>query len=214
MRASILGPVLAVLALSLVACGDDDGDDGNQTDAPVVIDANEGSDGPGPDAPTAMLTCANYCSTITTNCTAGNLMYANNAECMATCLRFPEGMATDTGGNTLGCRIYHAGNAAGGQANADLHCRHAGPGGDGVCGANCLGFCTIVQGTCAQQPNPPYASLSACMTACGTYAQQPPYSAAQTGGNSFACRLYHATAATVNPATHCPHTAMVSATCQ
>jgi hypothetical protein len=195
---------------TLTACGDDE-KIGATIDAPS-IDAPAGADG-GIDAPTVQLTCVDYCSTIAANCTDANLMYASTAECMATCLKFPEGEVTDTGGNTLGCRLYHAGNAAGGVANANTHCRHAGPGGDGVCGANCEGFCTIVQGSCSTLPDPPYASLGACMTACAGYTAQPPYVANATG-NNLACRLYHATAATANPGTHCPHTAMVSATCQ
>jgi len=206
-------PGLAVVAAALVfaslaACGDDDHDDSHTHDAP--IDSPAGGDG-GIDSPGAP-TCADYCTTITANCTAANLMYGTAAECMATCALF-DPAATMTG-NTLGCRVYHAGNAAGSIGNANTHCRHAGPGGDGVCGANCAGFCTIVMGACAGQNPPPYADMGACMTACGNYATTPTYSAMETSGNSFACRLYHATAASANPGLHCAHTAMVSATCQ
>jgi len=200
---------LALVLGSLAACGGDDGGDSvDPIDAPsTAIDAPAGIDA------AVQLTCASYCATIATNCTVANLMYGNNDECLATCLRFNEGASSDTGGNTLGCRLYHAGNAGGPAANADTHCRHAGPGGDGVCGANCEGFCTIVQGNCASQPNPPYASMGACMTACAGYAAQPAYVANATG-NNLACRLYHATAASANPGLHCAHTGMVSTTCQ
>jgi hypothetical protein len=209
MRAPSLGlaPVVAVLAFfGLAACGDDGDDGGDNTVIDAAIDAADEIDAPG--APT----CADYCTTITANCSAANLMYGTAAECMATCALF-DPAATMTG-NTLGCRVYHAGNAAGSMQNANTHCRHAGPGGDGVCGANCAGFCTIVMGACAGQNPLPYADMAACMTACGNYATTPVYSATVTGGNSFACRLYHATAASANPGLHCPHTAMVSATCQ
>ena len=138
-------------------------------------------------------------------------MYGTTAECMATCALFDPSAAMT--GNTLGCRAYHATNAAGSVQNANTHCRHAGPGGDGVCGANCAGFCTIAMGACAGQNPPPYADMNACMTACGTYATTPIYVANATG-NNLACRLYHATAATANPGLHCSHTAMNSAPCQ
>ena len=195
MRAHSLCFALAVVLGSIAACGgDDDHDHDHDIDAPAtVIDAPAGIDA------AVQLTCDSYCSTIATNCTAANLMYANTAECMATCLKFPEGTVADTGGNTLGCRLYHAGNAGGSAANANTHCRHAGPGGDGVCGANCEGFCTIVQGSCSTQAQPPYASMGACMTACAGYPAQPAYVANATG-NNLACRLYHATAARRTPA--------------
>jgi hypothetical protein len=196
----------------LAACGDDSGD-GTTIDAPVAIDAPGGAiDAAGnPDAAAAP-TCADYCTTIAANCTAANLMYASTAECMATCTKFTPGTVGQTSGNTLGCRLYHAGNAAGSVANANTHCRHGGPGGDGLCGSNCEGFCTIVQGSCSTQANPPYADMGACMTACGGYSMTTPYVANATGGN-FACRLYHATAAANAPGTHCSHTASTSATC-
>lgn len=200
--------VLGSLAL-VAACGDDGG--GNAIDAPVSIDAPTGGDGGGIDAPAAP-SCTDYCTTIAANCTAANLMYANTAECMATCGRFTPGTVGQTSGNTLGCRLYHAGNAAGGQTNADTHCRHAGPGGNALCGSNCEGFCTIVQGSCSTQNPPPYADMGACMTACAGYSMTTPYVASATG-NNFACRLYHATAAANAPGTHCAHTAMTSATC-
>jgi hypothetical protein len=209
MRALGLVFALAVLSFSLAACGGDDGDDAPAIDAPAgAIDAPAGSI----DAPAAELTCASYCSTIAGNCTAANLMYGSSAECMATCTAFTAGTLADTGGNTLGCRLYHAGNAGGSQTAADTHCRHAGPGGDGVCGANCEGFCTVVLDACAGQAQPPYANMGACMTACGGFATTPIYVANATG-NNLACRLYHATAAAANPGLHCPHTGVNSATC-
>jgi hypothetical protein len=137
-------------------------------------------------------------------------MYGAAAECMATCMRFPVGTSADSSGNTLGCRITHANNAAG---NANLHCRHAGPGGDAVCGANCEGFCTIVLGSCTGGQQQFGGDLGTCMTACAGFATAPPYVANATGDN-FACRLYHATAAAANPTTHCGHVAVASPVCQ
>jgi hypothetical protein len=45
------------------------------------------------------------------------------------------------------------------------------------------------------------------------FATDPASTSAVTSGNSLSCRIYHATAASVDPGTHCPHTAMTSATC-
>ncbi len=180
-------------AALVAACGDDGGK--STIDAPQASDAAS-------DSPAAGPTCAAYCAKITTNCTATNQQYSSMATCMASCALLPVGAMSDTSGNTLGCRLYHAGNAA---AGPTVHCRHAGPGGDGVCGANCDGFCTIVQGACSTQIPPPYADKAACMTACGNFATTPPYDQSVQTGNSLACRMYHATVATTVPSPHCSH---------
>ncbi len=195
----------ACLVATLAACGDSDTNP-PVIDAPAAIDSSTAIDAAG-----QAQTCANYCALIGANCTAANAMYGGAAECMASCMHFPAGTAADMSGNTLGCRIYHADAAA---TNASLHCRHAGPGGDGACGMNCEGFCAVALGSCAGQAAPPYASMGACMTACAGFATTPSYSAATTSGNSLACRLYHATAASTTPALHCPHTAPTGGPCQ
>jgi len=152
--------------------------------------------------------CAGYCGAIATNCTGSNAMYGSQALCMATCALWPAGTMGETTGITRACHIYHAGAAASSPA---IHCRHAGPGGDGQCGDNCQGFCTIVLGACGSSP---YPTATDCITACNGFIQNPQYNALQTTGNTFACRLYHATAAAAQPAAHCPHTAPNSAICQ
>lgn len=190
LRSSFACALSLMLALTaLTACGDDGGS--------TAVDAAN------IDAPGAAQTCANYCTTIGTNCTAANLMYSTEANCLATCAFWQPGNANEMVNNTRACRIYHAGVASGAPA---LHCKHAGPGGDATCGTNCEGFCTLVMGACGTQPTPPYASMGACMTSCATFNVAPPYEASQTGGNTFACRLYHATAASSNAGLHCPHT--------
>jgi hypothetical protein len=194
---------VALLALSFtVACGDDDGGDGNTIDAPSGIDA------PGNGDAAAAPSCTDYCTTIAANCTGTNLMYANTTDCMNTCMKLPAGTVGMTSTNTMGCRLYHAGAAAGSQTNADMHCRHAGPGGDALCGANCEGFCTLVLAACTG-PNVQYGgSMSTCMSQCAQYATTPIYVANPPNANTLTCRLYHATAASTNPGLHCPHTAM------
>src|SRR5262249_44955799 len=109
------------------------------------------------------------------------------------------GAAADTSGDTLGCRIYHAGNAA---MDPATHCVHAGPSGGGHCGTACEGFCSLVVAECPTQ----YPTAGDCMTTCAGHPADPPVSTAVTTGNSRSCRIYHAVAAASDPTTHCPHT--------
>ena len=93
------------------------------------------------------------------------------------------------------------------------HCPHAGPAGDGVCGTNCDSFCTIAQGICTGN-NQVFGSVPECMTACGVFPMTARYTTSAVTGNTFGCRMYHLTLATIDPVTHCPHIAVVSAVCQ
>lgn len=188
MRISSFAMAVFVL-VGLAACGGDDGDDSPPDDT---------------------LSCDSYCGEIMQNCTGANQQYGTMAECTASCSRWPMGAVADTGGNTLGCRTYHAGAA---MTGADVHCRHAGPAGDGVCGANCESFCTLVLGSCTGANAQYNGDMNTCMTACAGYAAMPAYNSMQTGGDTFACRLYHATAASASPDTHCKHTAADSGPC-
>lgn len=142
--------------------------------------------------------CDAYCATITTNCPGAETQYGNAGFCAGSCATLPPGAAADMAGNTLGCRTYHAGAA---MMDPVTHCVHAGPGGAGVCGSNCEGFCTIAMAACPEK----WVDSAACMAACGMWDDSEKYDATDLGGNTLACRLYHATAATVDGATHCPH---------
>lgn len=157
-------------------------------------------------------TCTNYCNTIAADCLSPYAQYFSMQACLESCKFLPKGAQADTGGNTVGCRTYHANNAlvTGNQA---VHCPHAGPGGDGACGANCAGFCAIALGACTGA-NQIYSSLSQCMTDCATFPTSPKYSSTVTSGNSFACRMYHLTNATLDPSVHCSHINSASPTCQ
>lgn len=142
--------------------------------------------------------CAGYCDTIEANCAGEFSQYGSREMCEATCATFAPGVEGDMMGNSLACRTYHAGAAA--MAN-DVHCGHAGPGGDTACGANCEGFCSIAAAACPDA----WPDLAACAMACGTFDPAEKYDATDVAGNTFACRLYHLTAATMDPVTHCPH---------
>lgn len=155
-------------------------------------------------------TCTDYCNIIEANCTGSLDQYDGLAKCLETCSHMPDGTASDGSGNTVGCRTYHATASAGG--GAATHCPHAGPTGAGVCGGTCESFCTIAQGACTGA-NQQFATFNDCMTACGSYNMGPQYSASTTSGNSYACRMYHLTAAAVDPVGHCPHIVLASPTC-
>jgi hypothetical protein len=144
--------------------------------------------------------CQGYCDTIMDNCKDVNVQYMDAATCLGTCKMLPPGAAGDQMGNTVQCRTYHAGAPA--TMNAAMHCTHAGPGGDDFCGNNCESFCSIATKTCATQ----WPDMTTCLTTCGGFDKMPKYSSSVIAGNSFACRLYHLTVATVDPASHCGHT--------
>lgn len=186
-RLALLSPLLA-LGLALGCPADDAGTDSDASTAA----SSEPTTGAAVD-----LTCDNYCSVVTANCNGVNAQYGTDT-CKPSCEAFPPGTAADMAGNTLGCRIYHAGAA---KDAPEMHCTHAGPGGGGVCGDNCEGFCGIAAAACPGT----FADDAACMAACKLYDMSESYDAGDQGGNTFACRLYHLTVATVFPEAHCPH---------
>jgi len=189
-RLAHLAPLLAVgLAL---ACPADDADTDSDATASSTAASSEPTTGSAVD-----LTCDDYCNLVTTNCSGPIAQYGTDT-CKPVCEAFPRGTLEDRDGNTLGCRLYHAGAAA---SDPEMHCTHAGPGGAGVCGDNCEGFCTVAAAACPGT----FADDAACMDACKAYDMAETYDAGDQGGNTFACRLYHLTVATVFPEAHCPH---------
>lgn len=166
-----------------------------------------GSDGGGDDA--ELTGCEAYCDRIEVACQGGNAQYTARDQCLAACETFPEGTVADQDGHSVGCRTYHAGAALGDPAT---HCVHAGPGGDGACGENCEGFCSIVLDTCVDD-NEAYTDLDDCLFACEDFADTEPFDSGDVSGDTLACRIYHASVATSDPDTHCEHTQPVSATC-
>jgi hypothetical protein len=171
--------------------------------------------------------CDTYCNLIETACTGANDQWgegtAANDYCKATCATWPAGSATDTAGDTLGCRIYHT-YVAGSTSNT-AHCSHGGPHGgpadDAHCTENgetdnCGNFCRLAQQVCTGG-NQQWTNQNNCETACagftGLATIDTDYSAASTGGDTFACRYYHLTAAAADPGTHCDHIAATSSQC-
>jgi hypothetical protein len=189
-----------------------------------IVPASLEDDG-GAGSPSA--TCQYYCDTIMKNCRTGtpNAEYLTPAICMSMCPAFDSnGSIQDSKDNTLDCRIFNAQQAA---KNADLYCRFAGPLGGGHCGADpCQPFCTLdttyCNGTCATGNDPckpkVYTNPAACEAACTMnfpYLLDAGDTALETT-DTLNCRLWHLETAFVswdNGEYHCPHTAVVSATC-
>lgn len=196
------GRILVVM-MSLASCGGD-----KKPGVDAAIDALE-------------LTCSTYCSEIQNHCTGGNAQYMDAAECMAACLSFDAGTGTvtDMSGNTLGCRIYHAGAPS--MTAAATSCPHAGPGGDVIspaAGAFCSGgdvcasFCALEIRACGSIEAPlsgdptdatgnhlfQYRNQERCVSACAGYDKTHAYSTTAMG-NTLACRLYRAVKAATSP---------------
>jgi hypothetical protein len=210
--------------VALGACGDDE----TTTSTTTTASASATSGGSGGDTSSSSTTggggmggsgggmadaCTKYCTDIMKTCKDANAQYASEANCMESCKALPAtGMDGAMQGNTIQCRQYHVGVAGSSAAMADMHCTHAGPGGDGLCGMNCEGFCSIAVATC----NAEWKDMASCMdamTGCPAFKDDKnvKYVAPTAAGDTFECRLYHLTVATSDAATHCPHTVLMSA---
>jgi hypothetical protein len=151
------------------------------------------------------LSCASYCTSIMATCTDTHQQYASEAACEALCATFPVGAITDTGTNSLGCRMREVTAIA--ESQELDGCIGAGPGGAGVCGSNCDAFCAGVSALCTAQFTDLGGTTESCLAACqqvpdcGGYDADP-----NRNDDSMQCRLFHLTSAAVDKNTHCPHT--------
>lgn len=188
--------LLAFGALVAVGCGDDT-TSMSSGDMSVAHDLATGGAAP---------TCAAYCAKIQMNCTnddggGGNMQYPDTATCTSYCMTaaaWPAGMTGDQSGNTIGCRLYHAGAAA---ADPVTHCPHAGPTGGAVCGSLCENYCQLMAKNCTGG-NAVY-DMATCMTKCSMIPTNGKPNDAT--GNTIQCRIYHLGAAAADPVTYCPH---------
>jgi hypothetical protein len=149
------------------------------------------------------LTCDNYCALYASGCDDFSEYENNNDICLAQCAQWPPGIAGETAGDSLGCRLYHVGVAN--QVDADVHCPHAGPTGGGVCVAAeaplCANYCATYLKNCVDKLNA-YKDEADCLAQCaGWY----PGKDGDTTGDTVGCREYHAGVALGDPMTHCPH---------
>lgn len=137
-------------------------------------------------------------------CTGANQQYSGPPRCLAACKTFDAGTPQDTTGNTLGCRLHHA-LAAAAAADAGLDCEAAGPGGAGVCGSDCEGFCQLALNACVGS-NQVFADLATCAGVCASFHTDARYSVTDVSiqtRTEVACLLYHAQEATTVPMDHC-----------
>jgi hypothetical protein len=154
--------------------------------------------------------CERYCNTVAAACTGENEQYASIGACLNVCALLEPGADGAFMGNNVECRLSRAELA---QATGEpaSYCFSAGPGGAGVCGSDCEGFCAIMAQTCTLM-----GTFDACLPQC---AQVPDlskesddvkYNTSMQSGDSLQCRLYHVTAATLDAVTHCSHAAGVA----
>lgn len=162
--------------------------------------------------------CTSYCALVMSSCRDEYQVYESQEQCQAVCSTFVTGTSGDMSQNTMHCRKYHAGPDAAGRNPAE-HCIHAGPTGDGHCGAantgNCISYCTLLEQACSDGFSRVYNGQPACIDECGRTLPDveyeglrkgsPPYSVAsaeQIDDQPFptlACRVLHATRAMLSP---------------
>lgn len=188
--------VAATAVASIVGCSS------STTNTPAATDGGAGGSETGTSS--AALTCEAYCTTLTANCSGANAQFGGMDRCVSSCKAYPVGTAADMAGNTLGCRTYHAGAA---KADPVTHCAHAGPGGAGVCGSNCDGYCQIATMYCtAANMASIYASEAECKTTCAKFPDTAKFNVTDTAlqeKKEVACLLYHVQEASTAPADHC-----------
>jgi len=146
------------------------------------------------------LACETFCTDVQTTCTGANQVYTSEEVCRSVCSNFDLGRPLDETGNTVTCRINNVRQAKQ-NGEVQIHCPAAGPGGNGICGADCENYCGLMAAICPDI----FASRVACGAECLKLTTQNTYNTSIIKGNDVQCRLYHVSAATTNTMLHCPH---------
>lgn len=112
--------------------------------------------------------CEAFCRNVAGACSDDFAPYESQAQCMAVCAEWPLGDLDERDELTVGCRQYHAGAAL---SAPEVHCRHTGPGGDGMCtedtsAGNCEGYCFLLEAACPDAFAEVGDSLEECQAAC------------------------------------------------
>jgi hypothetical protein len=180
------------------------------TDAPAMQApgiAGSGTLPPLDPPPTQASLCDHYCQILEANCVGAERQYASPEACQAVCEHLEPGEPGAVTGNTVECRIQRA-ELAGRTGEPANYCASAGPGGAGHCGEDCEGFCSVMSAECLEMGN-----WRECLDACASVPNLsgPPdnlgYDASIQSGDSLQCRLFHVSAASLDPVTHCSHAA-------
>lgn len=174
-------------------------------------ESSEGETGQasGDGEPALVQACEAYCGLIDDHCGDAMPQYSGDLICQSVCERMDLGTEQDALGNTVGCRTHHAFLAA---RSPDPHCLHAGPTGDGTCGAPCESFCSLALRICADGLSP-WADADACISDCQMWPEEPQYRADVEDDDTYACRVQHLTLAALDPSTHCGHIGPDSPVC-
>lgn len=195
--------------------GGDSGNPSGGDGSPAASDGSAGSTAAGPassggasgESNAAGTLCAQYCSTVAATCGGDNQQYASETACLAVCSALEPGTEGDKVGNSVQCRLTRAELAAT-TGEPSNYCFSAGPGGAGVCGSDCEGFCTVMSATCTQ-----LGSVAQCLESCSAVPdlslppQNERYNTTLQAGDSLQCRLFHVSAASIDPSGHCAHAA-------
>jgi hypothetical protein len=153
-----------------------------------------------PDAATASPACTEYCNTVMANCTDANAQYVSLPVCLADCSHFPLEGPDKNFGNSVQCRQYEA-TLAGTSGEPDDSCSAAGPDGDPVCGSACDSYCGLIMPICPTA----FGSSAECLHDCKSMVDLGSYNTSDQRGDTLQCRIFHVSAATQSPSSHCPH---------
>ncbi|MBL8720578.1 MAG: hypothetical protein JNL79_31625 [Myxococcales bacterium] len=165
--------------------------------------------------------CATYCDKVTANCTGANAQYPSKAFCLNICARFDVGTAADKTGDTLGCRLFHAGEAA---TDAATSCRRAGMTGGLTCGTDrCATFCKIAIAQCKPSSGlisgTPFTDEADCKTKCAAITFSSTAGEIEQAKGTLNCMQYHLQASYEatdgsSATVHCPHLTTAAGPCK
>jgi hypothetical protein len=145
--------------------------------------------------------CKDYCSTVLANCTGEYAVYNDMPGCLGFCRHLDAGASVEPEPNTVACRARQAEFA---EREPEVHCKAAGPGGNGVCGSDCDAYCQVYPEVCPDTYE--YPDTKSCLKACRGLIDQDSFDVARDhGGDTVECRLVHTVSSTTLPAMHCPH---------
>ena len=158
--------------------------------------------------------CTRYCTEVMAACTGDLAQYTSLRNCQAVCGRLPPGSPGDDQVNTVQCRRHQAELAADlSQPDKLIACPGAGPGGNDLCGDNCLAACTIITSSCTGNDVQYSGDMESCQTDCRAIPDLHTFNAtmmSMSAGNSVQCRLWHSSAAAEASFPHCRHAAGAS----
>jgi hypothetical protein len=149
--------------------------------------------------------CTKYCATVMANCTDKSAQYVSLPVCLADCSHLPTAAPGASFGNSVQCRQLEA-TLAGSTGEPADHCPAAGPAGNGQCGTTCESYCSLIIPTCPTA----FGSLAECEFACRSMPDLKSYDTSDQRGDSVQCRIFHVSAGTQSPSSHCPHAGKVS----